>query len=187
MSEDEFERRLGRALRVTPATASERTKRAIMDRVRRASPERGIPGMGAGRATRSSLIGLALAAGIGSVTTFSALRGVTRDSGVVTSAVIGDSVVDRISDTLRLVRLMFDAPTARRVAVVGDFNGWNGEATHMKRDEQSGKWAVTLALHDGDHRYAIMVDNVRLPVPASRRMPTADAASYALLHVAASN
>ena len=54
-----------------------------------------------------------------------------------------------------------DDPGARQVAVVGDFNDWREEATHMQRDARTGRWAVTLALHDGDHRYAVVVDNTR--------------------------
>ena len=73
---------------------------------------------------------------IGSITTLSALTTVARNrqaaSGIVTSEVIGDSVVDRVRDTLRLVRLMFEDSSARQVAVVGDFNGWRENATHME-------------------------------------------------------
>ena len=166
MSDIDFERRVERALRA-PVPASARAKQAIMERVRAAARE-GAPGKAlifpGGRSARHSLIGLALAAGIGSITTMSSFAPAVPDArpmGVVTSAIIGDSVVDRFRDTLRLVRLMFDAPDARRVTVAGDFNGWRADATHLERDERSGKWAVTLALKDGEHRYAIVVDNTR--------------------------
>jgi len=33
------------------------------------------------------------------------------------------------------------APNARHVSVVGDFNGWNGEANHLQPQGQSGIWA----------------------------------------------
>jgi len=70
--------------------------------------------------------------------------------------------VDRVRDTLRLVRLIFDAPAAAtQVAVLGDFNGWRGDSTRMQRDGRTGKWSVTVALRDGEHRYAIVVDNTR--------------------------
>lgn len=166
MSEIDFERRVEHALRA-PVPTSARAKQAIMERVRRAAHDDTtntgmvFPG---GRAARHSLIGLALAAGIGSITTLSSFAPTVPDArpmGVVTTAIIGDSVVDRFRDTLRLVRLMFDAPAARQVAVVGDFNGWRSNATHMQRDARSGQWAVTLALKDGEHRYAIVVDNTR--------------------------
>lgn len=162
MSELEFERRVERALQA-PLPANARAKQAIMDGVREASrqtPRRiALPSF----RTRHSLIGLAMAAGVGSITTLSALvpSGNARAAGVATSVIIGDSVVDRLRDTMRLVRLMFDDSAARQVAVVGDFNGWQAGATPMRRDERSGQWTVTLALHDGEHRYAIVVDNTR--------------------------
>ena len=166
MSEIDFERRVERALRA-PVQTSARAKAAIMDSVRLAARE-GAPVrtliFPSGRSARHSIIGIALAAGIGSITTLSSFAPPAPDArpmGMVTSAIIGDSVVDRFRDTLRLVRLMFDAPNARRVAVVGDFNDWRSDATRMERDAHSGQWAVTLALKDGDHRYAIVVDNTR--------------------------
>jgi hypothetical protein len=168
MSEIDFERRVERALRA-PVPTSARAKQAIMEGVRLAARE-GAPGktliFPGGRSARHSIIGIALAAGIGSITTLSSFAPAASDArpmGVVTSAIIGDSVVDRFRDTLRLVRLMFDAPDARRVAVAGDFNGWSSDATHMQRDAHSGQWSVTLALKDGEHRYAIVVDNTRRP------------------------
>jgi hypothetical protein len=187
MFESELEGRVERALHVTPVTSRERTKRAIMQRVRGSAPERGVLPIGAGRLTRSSIIGLALAAGIGSITTISALQREPRsqEAAALSSDIIGDSVVNRLRDTLRLVRLMFNAPSARQVAIVGDFNNWNLDATPMKRDEGSGKWSVTVALHAGDHRYAIVVDNTRLPV--ANRNEASATESYALLRVAATN
>ena len=165
MSDTEFERRLRAALHA-PVPTNARAKQSIMEGVRRAAregfPDRGLLPSG-GRSVRHSLIGLAMAAGIGSITTLSALTPAAAPAadGRVSSVVIGDSVADRVRDTLRLVRLIFDAPAAaRHVAVVGDFNGWRGDATRMQRDG-SGKWAVTVALRDGDHRYAIVVDNTR--------------------------
>ena len=84
---------------------------------------------------------------------------------------------------LRLVRLMFDAPEARRVAVAGDFNGWDADATQLTRDERSRRWSVTLALHDGQHRYAFVVDGTRwVPDPrGGRSVQGADGRVYSLL------
>ena len=49
------------------------------------------------------------------------------------------TVVATLRDTLRLVRLMFDAPDAQRVEVAGDFNGWGASPTALVRDERSRK------------------------------------------------
>jgi hypothetical protein len=168
---------------------SAHAKQAIMERVRRAARE-GMPSralsLPIGRAARHSIIGIALAAGIGSITTLSSFASPVQGvrMGAATSTVIGDSVVDRFRDTLRLVRLIFDDPAARQVAVVGDFNGWNNEATRMQRDERTGRWAVTLALHDGEHRYAIVVDNTRWAGDVPARSGDTAAHVYSLLHVA---
>ena len=188
MSDVEFERRVERALRC-PVPTSARARRAIMERVRDAArgsrPHRTLP-FSMHRTTRHSIIGLALAAGIGSLTTLSSLAPPARDgrAPVLTSTVIGDSVVGRVRDTLRLVRMIFDDPSARRVAVVGDFNGWRGDATPMQRDARTGRWAVTLALRDGEHRYAIVVDNTRWAGDPPARATDATQHVYTLLHVA---
>lgn len=189
MSDVEFERRVGRVLSA-PMPANARAKDAIMDRVRAAArdqrPTRALA-LPLGRTARHSLIGLAMAAGIGSITTLSALRdtSATRHAGIVTSVVIGDSVVEGFRDTLRLVRLMFDNAGARQVAVAGDFNEWNRSATPMRRDERTGRWSVTLALHDGEHRYAIVVDATRWAGDSAADRPAdGNGHVYSLLHVA---
>lgn len=188
MSDVEFEERVQRALQA-PVPTSARARQAIMERVRVAAregmPHRASP-FSMGRATRHSIIGVALAAGIGSITTLSSFAPVAQSTsvpGVATSTVIGDSVVNRLRDTLRLVRLIFDDSAARQVAVVGDFNGWRGDATRMQRDERTGRWGVTLALRDGEHRYAIVVDNTRWAGDQSSRA-SGSKHVYSLLHVA---
>lgn len=189
MSEVEFERRVQRALQA-PVPTSVRAKQAIMERVRAAARE-GVPGrmspFSIGRTARHSIIGVALAAGIGSITTLSSFAPGAQSTnvrGVASSTVIGDSVVNRLRDTLRLVRLIFDDPAARQVAVVGDFNGWRSDATQMQREERTGRWAVTLALHDGEHRYAIVVDNTRWAGDQSSHANGGSKHLYSLLHVA---
>lgn len=168
MSDAEFEQRVARGLRA-PVPAMGASRDAIMARVRQVPvaerPRRTLALYG--RAVRQSLIGLAFAAGIGSITAVSALAPSTVASahaaGVVTSVVIGDTVVNRLRDTLRLVRLIFDDSAAHQVAVTGDFNAWDEHATRMHRDGATGHWTATLALRDGEHRYAILVDNIRRP------------------------
>lgn len=188
MSDEELEQRLRRMLGA-PVQAAPHAKEAIMQRVRHAAREehrrRMIP-PSFGRTARHSLIGVALAAGIGSVTTLSSLvpmKPAAREGNVAMSVVIGDSVVDRLRDTLRLVRLMFDDPAARHVAVVGDFNGWRAEATPMRQDPASGRWETRLALADGEHRYAIVVDNTRWVGDSISRQAGTAGQVYSLLHV----
>jgi hypothetical protein len=86
------------------------------------------------------------------------------------AVVIGDSVASvasAIRDTLRIVQFMLTAPAASRVALAGDFNGWDPRGIAMTRDSRDGRWAVTLALAPGRHNYAYVVDDtqwVRDPV-----------------------
>jgi 1,4-alpha-glucan branching enzyme len=189
MSDEELERRLRRALSA-PVDAPAHAREAIMQRVRHAAREdhrRRMMPPSFGRTARHSLIGVALAAGIGSVTTLSSLVPVNsrvHGGNAATSVVIGDSVVDRLRDTLRLVRLMFDDPAARHVAVVGDFNAWRADATPMRQDPVSGKWETRLALAAGEHRYAIVVDNTRWVGDSTPRQSGNSSRVYSLLHVA---
>jgi 1,4-alpha-glucan branching enzyme len=57
------------------------------------------------------------------------------------------------------VQLVFRAPAATRVRVVGDFTGWDAGAAPMVRDPASGLWSVTLAVRPGRHVYAFLVDD----------------------------
>jgi 1,4-alpha-glucan branching enzyme len=80
------------------------------------------------------------------------------------AVVIGDSVASMASairDTLRIVQFMLTAPAASRVALAGDFNGWDPRAIPMARDSRDGRWAVTLALAPGRHSYAYVVDDTQ--------------------------
>ena len=163
---DWFERRVARALNAdVPLGCDELARRRVMERVRRSAAE-GHPVRRRAdvwhRPSRSSIVGLSLAAGIGGISTLSIVAPSTRAGAPgLSSVVIGDTVVSTLRDTLRLVRLMFDAPDARRVAVAGDFNRWDVDATPLTRDERSRRWSVTLALRDGEHRYAFVVDGTR--------------------------
>jgi len=55
------------------------------------------------------------------------------------------------------VYFSISAPHAVRVAVVGDFNGWNPEANVMKMDKK-GFWKTALSLPRGRSEYKFVVD-----------------------------
>ena len=86
-------------------------------------------------------------------------------AGMPTAAAVGDHPVDSLRslllrDTLRLVRFVMVAPTATRLALVGDFNGWDRRATPMLAvAESTGTWEATVALRTGAHRYAFVQDD----------------------------
>jgi hypothetical protein len=67
------------------------------------------------------------------------------------------------------VRFVLYAPTARRVAVAGTFNQWDQNASQLARvGGGGGVWAITLALPQGHHQYAFVVDGEQwVPDPAA--------------------
>jgi 1,4-alpha-glucan branching enzyme len=66
-------------------------------------------------------------------------------------------MIDASAMTLRPVSFMLVAPTASRVALVGEFNDWDASATPMTR-ASGGSWHVALPLASGRHVYAFVVD-----------------------------
>ena len=184
MSDAELEQRIAAAIRRDVA-CSPNARARVMEHVRVAArdlPRRRDPILA--RGARHSIVGLALAAGIGSITTLSTLLPAPVE-GAAGSVVLGDTVVSTLRDTLRLVRLMFDAPTAARVVVVGAFGGEVERATPLVRDPASRRWSATLALRDGTHRYAFVVDGTRwAPDPWAERVRADDGRVYSLLRVA---
>ena len=50
------------------------------------------------------------------------------------------------------------APTAKRVALVGDFNDWNDRVTPMQRGSD-GAWTVQVELVPGNYSYAFVVND----------------------------
>lgn len=56
------------------------------------------------------------------------------------------------------VTFVFRAPGASRVALVGDFNGWDPEATPLRRAALGDAWTAEVRLHDGLHVYAFVID-----------------------------
>lgn len=57
------------------------------------------------------------------------------------------------------------APEAQRVALAGDFTGWQPDLVELVKDP-GGHWTVTLPLVVGEHRYQFVLDGARwLPDP----------------------
>jgi hypothetical protein len=55
------------------------------------------------------------------------------------------------------VRFSISAPSAKRVSLVGDFNGWNPGAVPMRRGS-SDVWVVDVRLEPGRHVFAFSID-----------------------------
>lgn len=94
-------------------------------------------------------------------------------AGPAAGAAWGDSSGSALlRDTLRLVRFVLVAPTATRLALVGDFNGWSERATPMLAvAESTGMWEARVALRAGAHRYAFVQDDTQwVAVPGAGRV-----------------
>jgi len=58
---------------------------------------------------------------------------------------------------LRAVTFVCNAPKARIVSLVGDFNQWN-PAAHPMKQMPDRSWLLMVELKHGHHRYAFLVD-----------------------------
>ena len=56
------------------------------------------------------------------------------------------------------VTFVFRAPGATRVSLVGDFNGWDPNATPLARATTGEIWTAQVALEHGLHAYAFVID-----------------------------
>jgi len=58
------------------------------------------------------------------------------------------------------VQFVLVAPDAKKVAVVGDFNGWDAShAGYQAQHRGGGVWSVTAPVPLGHHRYSFVVDD----------------------------
>ena len=67
------------------------------------------------------------------------------------------------------VRFSVVAPSARRVALVGDFNVWDPRGVAMHRGVDGNTWTVELSLPPGRHAFAYMVDGRLRADPAAAK------------------
>ena len=83
------------------------------------------------------------------------------DQGMVAAESATTPVVP-VSNTpvVQTVQFVFRAPSARTVALVGDFNDWNSDATPL-RPAAGGLWTVTVPLTAGRYTYTFVVDGER--------------------------
>lgn len=70
------------------------------------------------------------------------------------------SLSSREADEIPIqVQFVLDAPRAKRVALVGDFNAWDGSMNPLARDSASGAWTAVVPVTPGRHVYAFLVDD----------------------------
>lgn len=75
------------------------------------------------------------------------------------------------------------APRARRVSVVGPFNGWNPNV-HPLTQNAEGDWVTTIFLPPGRTLYCFWVDGkVCLDPHDDGRVPNASGSKYSVRHI----
>lgn len=101
----------------------------------------------------SPLIGLAAAAGFTALVIGGTLAMRDRSPAVAPA-------VAAAADTqpVKVVQFVLRAPGARSVALVGDFNEWNRDATPLRAASGDGLWTISVPLPSGRHVYAFVVD-----------------------------
>jgi anti-sigma factor RsiW len=69
----------------------------------------------------------------------------------------------------RSVEVVYAAPQAATVALVGDFNGWNPQRTQMVRVSREGLWRARIRLSPGVYQYSFVVDGTSwVPDPQAK-------------------
>lgn len=58
----------------------------------------------------------------------------------------------------RVVEVVFTAPQAASVTIVGDFNGWDPQRTRLVRASHEGLWRARLKLAPGVYQYSFVLD-----------------------------
>ncbi|HEY9230257.1 MAG TPA: isoamylase early set domain-containing protein [Gemmatimonadaceae bacterium] len=164
--DDKLGERLGRVLRA-PERLSETFEQDLVRAIRRDTPIERQP---EARVRPSSdswwrtpvpvrlspLAGLALAA---------SLFGIAVAGGFMARSWSGfaqpsQPVAQVVRDTVHVVRFVF-VGDAKTVTLVGDFNGWQREATPLVPVSGARSWTVSVTLPRGRHEYAFIVDGQR--------------------------
>lgn len=128
-----------------------------------ASPTRWLTGLWSPR-FRFSLGGIALLSGGVALLTIALLGGFQVKSvprSVEPHASPSASVVAAEAERRIAVRFMLPASGAKSVAVVGDFNAWQTDATQLNDADGDGVFAATLLLPRGSYGYMFVVDGER--------------------------
>ena len=142
-------------------------ERRVMVRVRRLYAQRRRHGVvnwlaGATRVTHHPGWAAAVAASVAAIVTLGVMRSrppVASASGV----------------PLEPVQFVLVAPSARSVAVVGDFNDWGLNDSALVATNHQGVWSVTAPVPAGVHRYAFVVNGKEwVADPSAPRSPGDD-------------
>jgi RNA polymerase sigma-70 factor (ECF subfamily) len=117
---------------------------------------------------------LAIAVGLSGLIAFGGgymLRGRKDARRIATATAKGKNATPRIvrrtdtvrvarGDSIMIARFVYADPSAKSVALIGDFNRWDPSATPLTRSA-AGAWGRTLRLTAGRHEYAYLIDGKR--------------------------
>ena len=156
--------------RLLIAVAAERQRDRERERARRVAPRRWIwRGVAAAAAVTMAVLSLPVLA-----RRDVARVGPARSAASVPQLLTSASAIGA-AEAMRPVELVFSAPAANSVRVVGDFNGWDEREAPMVRDNASGLWSVSLMLRPGRHVYAFVVNDTQwMRDPRAAAAPDAD-------------
>ena len=95
---------------------------------------------------------LAAASGVG------ALRGLERAPEHEAAGVMAPRATASGAEAGGAITFAYRAPQVSSVSLVGDFNSWDPRATPMRRQGQGDVWTAQVALPEGLHSYAYVID-----------------------------
>jgi len=122
----------------------------------------------------SPLAGIAVAAGLVAIITMSVIRTTpsTQVAANDPSAIVlpDNSTIVRVAavPTVYAEPFTFIDSTARSVAVVGSFNGWDSTKNVLTRSAD-GVWSTTVMLAPGRYEYQLMVDGKLIADPTAQQ------------------
>lgn len=74
--------------------------------------------------------------------------------------------------SLDFVEFTLKRPKAKKVSLIGDFNGWKADALPLAK-QPDGAWQLMLPLPKGRHAYLFVVDGKETADPAAKETVTA--------------
>ena len=155
---DAWERLLGTLREDVPGPAPAWLEGAVMAEVRSASARSSSPVRRASAwLLRPSLSLSPLAAGLVAAALVALLLAPWRERAAPGPAAVMPPAAGVVEAPVVYVQFVLEAPSARSVAVAGDFNEW--DARHVLEDpDADGTWTGRVPLRPGVHQYMFVID-----------------------------